>query len=161
MEGLLLIGFATGLRTMTPITVFCWVAYLGLLPQTGWGSWTGKLVSVIIFTVLALGEYYGDTRPETPNRTDIGPLLARLAFGAFTAALACHATQEPVAGGLIFGAIGALIGAFLGRRVRGWAAGRLGRDLPIALTESAIALGIALYCAWSYHGFYVVQQAAS
>jgi uncharacterized membrane protein len=143
MYWLLWMGIATGMRTMTPIAVFCWFAYLGLLPQEGWTSWSAKLVTVIVFTVLAIGEYFGDLRPEAPNRTATGPLAA-------------HASQPPTAGGVIFGAIGALIGAFAGIRLRLWAARKVGRDWPVGLTESAVALGIAIWGAYKFHRYWVL-----
>jgi uncharacterized membrane protein len=151
-------GVATGMRTMTPIAVLCWFACLGLLPQTGWGAWTGHWASAIVFTVFALGEYYGDTLPQTPSRTAPGPLAARVVFGALTAALAAKATLSPAAGGVVFGALGALLGAYGFRRLRAWAAGRVGRDLPVALAESALSLGLALWTAYTFHGYYAAQQ---
>lgn len=156
---LMLVGLITGMRTMTPMAVFCWFAYLGLLPQTGWSFWTAKLVTVIVFTVLALGEYVGDTLPQTPNRTAPGPLLARLGFASLVTAMAAHATLEPAAGGVVFGIIGALVGAYGGYHLRMWASRKVGRDLPVALTESALALGLAITAAFVFHGYYLVQAA--
>lgn len=153
------LGVATGMRSMTGMAVMCWFAWLGLLPQHGWGFWAGNIVSVIVFTVLALGEYWGDTQTFIPNRTDAGPLGARIVFGGIVAGLAAHATLAPTAGGVLFGVVGALIGAFGGIRLRLWAAKKIGRDLPVALAESAFALGLALYSAWQYHMYYVLQQA--
>jgi len=158
MNMLLLLGVANGMRTMTPMAVLCWFAYFGLLPQTGWSFWTAKLVTAIVFTVLAAGEYIGDTLPQTPNRTAPGPLAARIAFGALTGALAAHACIPPLAGGVVFGVIGALVGAFGGIRLRGWAARRVGRDLPVALSESALALAFAGWAVWNFHGYWVVEQ---
>ncbi len=55
------LGMMTGLRTFTPITVACWFAYLGYLPVEGtWAGWAGKLVAVVIFTLLALAELVAD-----------------------------------------------------------------------------------------------------
>jgi len=159
MYWLIALGIATGMRTMTPMAVLCWFAYLGLLPQTGWSFWTGNLFTVIVFTLLALGEYVGDTLPMTPNRTAPGPLAARIVFGGFTGALVAHATLPPVAGGVVFGVIGALIGAFGCMRIRLWASRRCGRDLPVALAESAIALGLALSAAVVFHGYWLVMEA--
>jgi uncharacterized membrane protein len=132
-----------------------------LLPQTGWSFWTAKLVTAIVFTVLALGEYVGDTLPQTPNRTAPGPLIARLCFGALVTAMAAHATLEPAAGGVVFGVIGALIGAFGGYHLRAWASRKVGRDLPVALAESALALGLALWAAYTFHGYYLIQATRS
>lgn len=142
-----------GLRTMTAIAVLCWFAWLQLLPQAGWGSWTGHLVTVIVFTVLAVGEYIGDTLPSTPSRTDPLLVAARVSFGALVGGLAAHAIVEPVAGGVIFGVVGALIGTYGGYRVRMYWAKSLGRDLPAALGESAIALALAVLTSWQLHKF--------
>lgn len=161
MYWLVVLGISNGMRTMTPMAVLCWFAYLGLLPQTGHFAWSGYLVSAIVFTVLALGEYIGDTLPQTPNRTSAFPLIARIVFASFAGALVNHATMNPVAGGVVFGAFGALIGAFGGMRLRLWAAKLVGRDLPVALFESALALALALYVAYTFHGYYVVEKAAS
>lgn len=147
-----LLGMTVGLRTMTAITVLCWFAWLQLLPQHGWAFWVGSLVSVIVFTLCAVGEYVVDTLPKTPSRTSSGPLIARLVFGALVGALAAHAVIEPAAGGAIFGVLGALIGAFGGVRVRMYWSKALGRDLPVALLESAIALGLAVGACWQLHG---------
>ncbi len=136
---------------MTAMAVLCWFAWLQLLPQHGWAFWVGSLVSVIVFTIAAVGEYVGDTLPKTPSRTAAGPLIARIVFGALVGVLAAHAVIEPVAGGAIFGVIGALIGAFGGVRVRLYWAKALGRDLPVALLESAIALGLAVGACWQLH----------
>ena len=78
MEWMVLLGIATGLRCITPIAVVCWFAWLGYFPaEHTWAFWAGKLVSVIIFTIAALGEWVGDTLPMTPNRTSPFPAAAR------------------------------------------------------------------------------------
>jgi uncharacterized membrane protein len=147
-----LLGITVGLRTMTAMAVLCWFAWLQLLPQHGWSFWVGSLISVIAFTVFALGEYVVDTLPSTPSRTAPGPLISRIVFGALTGALVAHAIVEPAAGGAIFGTIGALIGAFGGVRVRMYWSKALGKDLPVALAESAIALALAVLACWQLHG---------
>jgi uncharacterized membrane protein len=153
---LVLMGVSTGMRTMTATAVLCWFAYLQLLPQHAYLAWTGMLVSVIVFTVLALGEYVGDTLPTTPNRTAPGPLAARILFGAFAGALAARGVLEPLAGGIVFGVMGALIGAFGGIRLRLYLAKVVGRDRPVALAESALALAIPFYIAYKLHTYAVV-----
>jgi len=148
-----LLGITVGMRTMTAMAVLCWFAWLQLLPQAGWTLWMGSLVTVIVFTVLAVGEYIGDTLPTTPSRTK--PLLvgARVVFGALVGAIAAHGIIEPVAGGAIFGVVGALIGTYGGYRVRMYGAKSLGRDLPVALGESALALLLAVFTCWQLHKF--------
>jgi len=156
MPFLILIGVSTGMRTMTATAVLCWFAYLQLLPQHGLLFWTGMLVSAIVFTVLALGEYVGDTLPTTPNRTAPGPLAARIVFGALAGSMAARGTMEPYAGGVIFGVMGALIGAYGGMRARLYFAKLVGRDLPVALAESALALAMPLFIAYKLHTYAVV-----
>ncbi|QMV18723.1 DUF4126 domain-containing protein [Granulicella sp. 5B5] len=138
---------------MTAIAVLCWFAWLGLLPQTGWSFWFASPVCVLIFTLAALGEYYADTLPITPNRMDPPLLLARCVFGALVGALAAHSIHEPLVGGILFVLAGVFAGAFGGIRLRAWAARRFGRDLPAALTESALALAIAVCGSYLLHGF--------
>ncbi len=146
-----LLGITVGLRTMTAMAVLCWFAWLQWLPQQGWASWVGSLGAVIVFTVLAAGEYVVDTLPATPNRTSPPLLVARLVFGALVGALAAHAIIEPAAGGAIFGVLGALIGTYGGFRVRMYWSKSLGRDLPVALLESACALALAVVTCWQLH----------
>jgi uncharacterized membrane protein len=141
----------TGLRTMTAMAVLCWFAWTQLLPQHGWTFWVGSLVSVIVFTVCAVGEYVVDTLPTTPSRTAPVGLIARIVFGGLVGVLAAHAVIEPAVGGAIFGVVGALIGAFGGVRVRMYWSKALGKDLPVALAESVIALGLAVGACWELH----------
>ncbi|MGA8939643.1 MAG: hypothetical protein WB439_10800, partial [Acidobacteriaceae bacterium] len=100
-----------------------------------------------------LGEYVADTLPGTPSRTAPVGLGARIAFGALVGALAAKGVLEPVAGGIIFGVIGAVIGTYGGHRLRVYWSKSLGRDLPVALTESAMALGLAVLSCWQLHGW--------
>jgi uncharacterized membrane protein len=146
-----LLGMTVGLRSMTAMAVLCWFAWLQLLPEHGWAFWVGSLVAVIVFTLCAVGEYVVDTLPGTPSRTAPVGLTARIVFGALVGGLAAHAIIEPVAGGVICGVVGALIGTYGGVRVRRYWANALGRDLPVALLESVIALGLAVATCWQLH----------
>jgi uncharacterized membrane protein len=146
-----LLGIAAGMRTMTPIAVVCWCARLGLLPLSGWESVAGSLPVVILLTVAALAEYVVDLLPKTPSRTDPPLLISRLVMGAAAGALAWHALMEPVAGGVLMGAIGALIGTFAGHKVRVTLGRWVGRDWPIGVLESALALAFALVSAHALH----------
>lgn len=157
VEWMLLLGVVTGLRTMTPIAVLCWAAYLGFLPQHGWGFWTGYLVSAIVFTIFAFGEYFGDTLPNTPSRKAAGPAVARLVFGALVGALAATAISEPIAGGILAGVVGAAIGTWGGWWVRMRIAKATGRDLPVALAESALALLLAVVAVAVMHHGHLVE----
>ena len=142
-----MLGVVTGMRTMTPIAVLCWFAYLGHLPVEGtWAFWTAKLVTVVVFTVFAIGEYVGDKLPKTPNRTSPGPLVARLIFGGLVGAIAATGMDGSVLEGILFGVLGALVGAFLGYQVRKHLVQISGRpDWNVAVLEDASALLISIY----------------
>ena len=151
MNWLILIGVSTGMRTLTATAVLCWYAWLGLLPQHGWTFWAGNLISAIIFTLMALGEYIGDTLPSTPSRTGPVGLIGRLLFGALAGILAARSIHEPTAGGVVFGIAGALIGTYGGHWLRVNVARKVGRDLPVALSESALALALAWFACHALH----------
>ena len=146
-----ILGGANGCRTMTPIAVLCWFAYTGHLHVEGtWAFWTSSLVSAIIFTALALGEYIGDKLPQTPNRISAGPLAARIVFGGLVGAIVATSLRMPLAAGILLGSISAIAGAFLGFHLRRFlTVGRGLPDFPIALTEDVVTVGLcfaALCC---------------
>jgi uncharacterized membrane protein len=127
------LGTMTGLRTFTPIAVACWFAYLGYLPVEGtWAAWVGKLVV--------------DKLPKTPNRTDLGPLLARLVFGGLVGAIAATGVEGSAFEGVFLGTIGALLGAFGGYLVRKYLVQWSDRpDWNLAVIEDASAVVIAIF----------------
>jgi uncharacterized membrane protein len=148
MYWVFVLGIATGMRALTPMAVLCWVMWFGLLGVSRVNFWTANLFSVVVFTLLALGEYYGDTQPKTPSRLALFPLLARIGLGGAMGALIFSGFAEPVVGGVVFGVAGALAGAYGGHALRALLARRVGNDLPVALGESALALamsGLAMY----------------
>ncbi len=146
-----MLGIVTGMRTMTAVAAVCWAAWLTWLPETGWAVWTTYLVSAIAFSSLAVGEYVGDALPNTPSRKAAGPALARVVFGGLVGALGAKAISEPLAGGILVGVAGALIGTWGGFAVRKWGAKKVGNDLPVALLESAFALALAGISIWKMH----------
>jgi uncharacterized membrane protein len=77
--------------------------------------------------------------------------------------MAAAAIDEPVAGGIIFGAGGAIIGTWGGFFVRMTVARVLRHDLPAALLESAPAIALAILAIVRLHHGIVLdlQKAAS
>jgi uncharacterized membrane protein len=151
MYWVFVLGIATGMRTLTPMAMLCWVMWFGLLGVSRLNFWTANIFSVIIFTLLALGEYYGDTLPNTPGRLSPLPLLSRLVLGAGVGVLIFSGFGEPLVGGALFGAAGALIGAYGGHALRSRLAAIVGSDLPVALGETVLTLaisGVALHYVW-------------
>jgi uncharacterized membrane protein len=114
-----LLGVATGLRSMTPMAVLCWYAYVGYLPVDGtWAAWTGRLSVAIALTVLAVGELVADKFPGIPDRTSPGPLIWRFILGGLAGAIAATAMNGPGIEGVLLGVLGAALGAFGGFMVR-------------------------------------------
>jgi uncharacterized membrane protein len=163
MDMVLVLGVVTGMRCMTAIAAVSWAVWLGFVPEYGWATWVAHLVVAILFTIFALGEYVADTLPKTPRRTDLGPALARVVVGALVGAMAAKAIDEPVAGGVIFGAVGAIIGAWGGFFVRMTVARIFRRDLPAALLEDVSAIALAVLAVVRMHQGIVLelQKAAS
>ena len=142
-----LMGGVAGLRTMTAPAIICWGAHPG--PPTAWLGLGGtplaflaNPISLVIFTILAVGELIGDKLPQTPSRVSPFPLAARAIFGALCGAALAVAASVSVAGGAVCGFAGAVVGAYAGYSVRRLLTTRAGLpDLTIALLEDAVAIG--------------------
>ncbi len=137
----LLIGVVAGLRSLTAPAVVAWAAFLGWINlHSTWASWVGNLITVVIFTVLAVGELVADKLPKTPARTAAPSFAARIIMGGFSGAVigaAWHFTFSSLGAGVI----GAVLGTLGGYHARKWlVAARGGQDWPIALLEDAIAV---------------------
>jgi len=137
------IGFAAGLRSLTPPAVVAWAAHLGWLTLPGALDFMGSTAAVAIFTVLALGEWVADKWwARIPNRTSIPALVARILTGGLAGACIAVAAGESLWLGAVLGKIGGIVGAFSGFYVRRHLTQGLRLpDLPVALVEDAIAIG--------------------
>jgi uncharacterized membrane protein len=123
------LGIVAGLRTFTPIAAV-------LLVRGGvWG---------IVFAIAAAGEYVVDVLPNTPSRTGIVGLSARLVSGAFAGWMIATMHAGLGLSGAIAGVAGALIGTFAGHAARLAAIGRIG-GYPAAIVEDLVAIGLAAY----------------
>jgi uncharacterized membrane protein len=141
-----LLGVVTGMRSLTAMAVLCWFAYRGDLPlDDTWAFWAAKLVTAIIFTLLAVGEYIVDKLPKTPNRTAPPGLLARVVIGGLVGAIVAAGLNGSEVEGVILGVGGALIGTFGGFLVRRDIVLKLGcKDWPVGLAEDISAIVCAV-----------------
>jgi uncharacterized membrane protein len=138
----LLLGCVAGLRSLTPPAAVCWGAHMGWLHLGGTKfAFLGHPAALIIFTLLALFELVNDKLPNTPARTALPGLSARMLTGAFGgAALAVSAGGSVVIAALV-GIIGALAGTFGGYNLRHALVSRAHLpDLAVALVEDGIAV---------------------
>lgn len=132
-----LIGIVAGLRAMTPLAAISWGAYLGWLDFGASPlSFMGHIITVLVLSLLAIGELVTDQLPNTPSRKVPMQFVARIVMGALAGALLTGDWTI----GLILGAIGAVLGTFAGAELRARLATALNRDLPAALIEDIVAV---------------------
>jgi uncharacterized membrane protein len=139
------IGFAAGLRALTPPAMVAWAAYFGWLNLNNSPlSFMGSIITAVIFSLLAVFELIGDLRPTTPKRTAPMPLIARILMGGLCGA--CAASNQSLVIGAILGAVGGIIGAFAGYEIRRKLVAALNiKDIFIALLEDLITIGLAYF----------------
>jgi len=158
----LLIGVIAGLRAMTAPAAVSWAAALGWINLEGtWAAFMGATITPWIFTVLAIVELVTDQLPQTPSRKVPTQFGARIISGAFCGAVIAAPSGQWI-GGLIAGAIGAVLGTLGGYEARKrLVAVTGGRDLPIALLEDVIAIGGAIWIVSAVTGAALVVAAAA
>ncbi|RSL15226.1 putative membrane protein [Edaphobacter aggregans] len=142
-----LLGCVAGLRTFTAPAVVCWGAHLGWLHFAGTGfGFIDYMVTLIIFTLLALGELISDKLPKTPARTTPPQLIGRILFGGFAGAALSVGAGGALMTGLLAGAVGAAIGTFAGYHMRHALVTQLRLpDLPVAIMEDLLAIAGGLF----------------
>ena len=140
------LGIVAGLRSMTPVAVVAWAARLGHLELAGTPlAWLGSGVAAWLFGAAAVGELIADKLPFTPNRTAVGPFVARLLTGALAGATLAAGHGGSIAGCAVAGAAGAVVGTFGGYRARTGLVRALGTpDYVVALMEDTVAVGGAI-----------------
>jgi uncharacterized membrane protein len=143
----LFLGAVAGMRTMTAPAVVCWGVHFGWLSLTHSPlSFLTSKISLVIFTLFAVGELIGDKLPKTPSRLSAFPLIARVVFGGLAGAALVITAGAALGVGVAVGAVGALAGAFAGYYLRRALTVRAGLpDLPIALLEDLVAIGGGLF----------------
>jgi uncharacterized membrane protein len=139
------VGFAAGLRALTPPAVVAWAAHLGWLNLNNSPlAFMGSTIAVVIFSILAVFELIGDVRPQTPRRTAPIPLVVRSLTGAFCGACLCAAGNQTLIVGAILGGVGGIIGAFAGYETRRNLVSALNiKDIFVALLEDLVTIGLA------------------
>lgn len=137
------IGVIAGLRSLTAPAVVCWAAHLKWLDlQHSALAFMGAAVTTYIFTALALVELVADKLPKTPSRKAPGPLAVRFLLGGLSGAAICAAAGQSLIVGAVLGALGGIVGAFVGYAARtGLVKALKVPDLVIALLEDAVAIG--------------------
>ena len=141
------IGVIAGLRSLTAPAVVAWAAHRGWLNLHATSlSFMGSTAAVAIFTILAVVELVVDQLASTPARTKPPGLIARILLGGFAGAAIALAGGQSAAAGCALGAIGGVVGAFAGYRVRSGLVRALKvPDFVIAVLEDLVAVAGALF----------------
>jgi uncharacterized membrane protein len=141
-----LIGLFAGLRSLTPPAATAWAAHLGWLKLERPLSLIGSIPSLIIFTLLAIGELVADKLPKTPNRTSPVGLIARIVTGGLSGACVASAGGQGALLGALVGAAGGVAGCFGGYQARTRIVKALGKpDIYVALIEDVVAVAGSLW----------------
>ena len=138
----LLLGIIVGLRALTPLAAICWGAYLDWLHFAGTSlGFINHTVTVVIFTVLAIGEIFNDKLPKTPARTAIPSLIIRILSGACSAAALAVSAGSGLIGPIIAGSLGAVLGTYGGYNIRHSLVTKANLpDFAVAFVEDVIAI---------------------
>jgi len=140
----LIIGVTAGLRAATPIAAISIGAWLGWIDLSAtWAGFLGNIIAVIVLVMIAALELVGDKLPQARSRKLPPSFIGRVVSGALAGALLGLPSGDWIVG-LVAGALGAVGGTLGGFEARRWLAARLGRDLPAALIEDAVAVIVAL-----------------
>ena len=140
-----LIGFASGLRSLTPAAILCWAAFLGWLhvSQTKL-AFIGKLPTVGILTLLAVGELIADKLPNTPARTKPLGLSARIFTGGACAVVIAAGAGADWPMAAILGILGSILGTFAGYNARRLLVKAGIQDRIVAVGEDAITIALSV-----------------
>ena len=141
------LGFAAGLRSLTPPAVVAWSAHIGWLNLNNSPlAFMGSIITAVIFSLLAVFELFLDLQPSTPKRTAPFPLVARILTGGLSGACLCAASNQSLIIGAILGAVGGVIGAFAGCEIRRRLVAALNiKDIFVALLEDLVTIGLACF----------------
>jgi len=147
-----LMGFLTGLRSLTPSTGVAWAAHWGWINlQDTPLAFMSSTVAVVILSVWALVELVIDKQSWSPNRTAPFGLIHRLVFGTLVGtSLAFAGHQNPYLGGLL-GVVGAIVGTFVGLQARTRSVKTLrAPDIVIALIEDSMTIAGSLLIVFQF-----------
>jgi uncharacterized membrane protein len=138
-----LIGVVTGLRSLTGPAVTSWAAHLGWLSLVGTPMrFMASIITVTIFTLLAVLELVADKLSSTPARTAPVGLSARVVMGGLCGATVAVAGGESIVIGIAVGVVGAIVGTYGGYQARTRLVKALGvPDVVIAVIEDIVAVG--------------------
>lgn len=144
------IGIAAGLRSMTPPAVVSWAGYVGWLPITAGPFWVISWWPVVVLlTAWALFELVLDKTTKIGNRTGTVGLIFRIITSSFSGAVVSSAAGAGIGLGIVAGLVGGMIGTYGGYHLRRACVSKTSlSDLPVAIAEDIIAIGLGVVCVY-------------
>jgi len=144
-----LIGIVCGLRALLGLAVLSWAARLHKIELEGSPlAFMGYRFTPWIVSLASIGELVNDKLPKTPSRLIPPQFITRVVMGALCGAVV-GVTAHALLLGLITGVLGSVAGTLGGAKARGFLAHAFKADLPAALLEDVIAIGLALLVVFS------------
>ncbi len=138
-----LLGFVTGLRSMTPFALLNWTRRVGVDADSTIDQFLDAPASRVVSSMLAIGELVGDKLPMTPDRTAVGPFLGRITIGAIAGAAICQRSRVSPLIGAAIGATTASAGTAAGYYTRkSLSKIKFVPSFVWASAEDALALGL-------------------
>lgn len=135
------LGGISGLRSMAGIAALVNYVQRNPLEAEQYPEILRSPAAAALLRVAQVGETIGDKLPFTPSRLTLFPLFGRLMVGGVVGALVYR--EDRLMGG-VYGAGAALIGSYLGNRIRKQIVEETGIPDPlIALIEDAVAVTTA------------------
>ena len=126
-----LLGFVTGLRSLTPPAAVAWAADLGWLHFAGTKlAFIESPAALVVLTLLALVELIADKLPNTPARTAPPGLIARIVVGCLSGLALARSAGGNLLVAAIVGIVGALSGDIRGLQRSPWSGFARARPRP-------------------------------
>ena len=135
------IGVVAGMRSMTAPALVTHYLSGGRRPRLGRLNFMRSKAAATAFKVAAAGELVGDKLPNTPARTQAGPLVGRALSGVLCGAALARGGRESAVAGAVFGAVGGIVGTYAFHALRRTLTEAGLPDLVVALGEDALAVG--------------------
>ena len=134
-------GVVSGMRSMTAPALVTHYLSRDRRPRLGRFNFMRSKLAATAFKVAAAGELVGDKLPNTPARTQAGPLVGRALSGALCGAALARSRRESAVTGAVFGAVGGVVGTYAFYALRHTLTEAGLPDLVVALGEDALAVG--------------------
>ena len=134
-------GVVSGMRSMTGPALVTHYLSRDRRPRLGRLNFMRSKLTATAFKVAAAGELIGDKLPNTPARTQAGPLVGRALSGALCGAALARGGRESAVTGAVFGAVGGVVGTYAFYALRHTLTEAGLPDLVVALGEDALAVG--------------------